>query len=171
MSWPAPFRSGNPSFSNFPMWMSVVPLPRASLKRQVNKLGFPTGIVLFINIYNQDSNIFNPELFVKRSSNSCLRYSSIYWKLYDLSNRLSFLNLLTGNFIYIVRLLCQNKVYYSLTPDSVYPNLPEEGCQQIFLSLLRERALCALYLYRSLVIKDISLHYWVESVINPEQDI
>ena len=149
--------------------MSVVPLPRASLKRQVNKLGFPTGIVLFINIYNQDSNIFNPELFVKRSSNSCLRYSSIYWKLYDLSNRLSFLNLLTGNFIYIVRLLtgnfiyivrllCQNKVYYSLTPDSVYPNLPEEGCQQSFLSLLRERALCALYLYRSLDSKDTSLH-------------
>ena len=28
---------------------------------------------------------------------------------------------------------------------SVYPNLPEEGCLQSFLSLLRERALCALY--------------------------
>ena len=151
--------------------MSVEPLPRASLMRQVNKLGFPTGIVLFINIYNQDSNIFNPELFVKRSSNSCLRYSSIYWKLYGLSNRFSFLNLLTGNFIYIVRLLCQNKVYYSLTPDSVYPNLPEEGCQQIFLSLLRERALCALYLYRSLDIKVTSLNNWVESGTNPEQDI
>ena len=161
--------SGYELTSSLQIWESLVfqlsnvnvrvPLPRASLKRQVNKLGFPTGIVLFINIYNQDSNIFNPELFVKRSSNSCLRYSSIYWKLYDLSNRLSFLNLLTGNFIYIVRLLCQNKVYYSLTPDSVYPNLPEEGCQQSFLSLLRERALCALYLYRSLVIKDISLHY------------
>ena len=28
---------------------------------------------------------------------------------------------------------------------SVYLNLPEEGCLQSFLSLLRERALCALY--------------------------
>ena len=28
---------------------------------------------------------------------------------------------------------------------SVYQNLPEEGCQQSFLSLLRERALCVLY--------------------------
>ena len=57
---------------------------------------------------------------------------------------------------------------------SVYPNLPEEGCQQSFLSLLRERALCALYLYRSLDSKDnsllFSLHNWVESVTNPEQD-
>ena len=56
----------------------------------------------------------------------------------------------------------------------VYPNLPEEGCQQSFLSLLRERALCALYLYRSLDSKDysllFSLHNWVESVTNPEQD-
>ena len=41
---------------------------------------------------------------------------------------------------------------------SVYPNLPDEGCQQSFLSLLRERALCALYLYRSLDSKDTSLH-------------
>ena len=41
---------------------------------------------------------------------------------------------------------------------SVYPNLAEEGCQQSFLSLLRERALCALYLYRSLDIKVTSLH-------------
>ena len=41
---------------------------------------------------------------------------------------------------------------------SVYSNLPEEGCQQSFLSLLRERALCALYLYRSLDIKVTSLH-------------
>ena len=57
---------------------------------------------------------------------------------------------------------------------SVYPNLPEEGCQESFLSLLRERALCALYLYRSLDSKDnsllFSLHNWVESVTNPEQD-
>ena len=37
------------------------------------------------------------------------------------------------------------KIYFVLV--SVYPNLPEEGCQQSFLSLLRERALCALYLY------------------------
>ena len=51
-----------------------------------------------------------------------------------------------------------------------HPNLPEEGCQQSFLSLLRERALCALYLYRSLDSKDTSLHNWVESVTNPEQD-
>ena len=54
---------------------------------------------------------------------------------------------------------------------SVYPNLPEEGCQQSFLSLLRERALCALFLYRSLDSKDTSLHNWVESLTNPRQDI
>ena len=53
----------------------------------------------------------------------------------------------------------------------MYPNLPEEGCQQSFLSLLRERALCAMYLYRSLDSKDTSLHNRVESVTNPEQDI
>ena len=53
----------------------------------------------------------------------------------------------------------------------MYPNLREEGCQQSFLSLLRERALCALYLYRSLDSKDTSLYNWVESVTNPEQDI
>jgi len=34
-----------------------------------------------------------------------------------------------------------------------------------------ERALCALYLYKSLDSKDTSLHNWVESVTNPEQDI
>ena len=54
--------------------------------------------------------------------------------------------------------------------SSVYPNLPEEGCKQSFLSLLRERALCASYLYKSLDSKDTSLHNWVESVTNPEQD-
>ena len=55
--------------------------------------------------------------------------------------------------------------------SSGYPNLAEEGCQQSFLSLLKERALCALYLYRSLDSKDTSLHNRVESVTNPEQDI
>ena len=34
--------------------------------------------------------------------------------------------------------------------SSVYPNILEEGCPQSFLSLLRERALCVLCLYRSL---------------------
>ena len=36
-----------------------------------------------------------------------------------------------------------------------------------FLSLLRERALCALYLYSSLDIQATSLHNWVESLTNP----
>ena len=54
---------------------------------------------------------------------------------------------------------------------SVYPNLPEEGCQQSFLSLLRERALCALYLYGNLDIEATSLHNWVESLTNPRQEI
>ena len=54
---------------------------------------------------------------------------------------------------------------------SVYPNLPEEGCQQSFLSLLRERALCALYLYSNLDIKATSLPNWVESLTNPRQEI
>ena len=49
----------------------------------------------------------------------------------------------------------------------MHPNLPEEGCQQSFLSLLRESVL---YLYRSLDSKGTSLHNWVESVTNPEQD-
>ena len=66
--------------------------------------------------------------------------------------------------------LMVNKFIY-ISVCTVYPNLPEDGCQQSFLSLLRERALCALYLYRSLDIKDTSLHNWVESVTNPEQDI
>ena len=61
--------------------------------------------------------------------------------------------------------------FYFFFENSVYPNLPAEGCQQSFLSLLRERALCALYLYRSLDSKDFCLHNWVEIVTNPKQDI
>ena len=55
--------------------------------------------------------------------------------------------------------------------SSVYLKIPEEGCQQSFLSLLRERVLCALHLYRSLDSKGTSLHNWEESVTNPKQDI
>ena len=72
-----------------------------------------------------------------------------------------------------------DNINHRLTPIYTYYTVPvcirtlqsKEGCQQSFLSLLRERALCALYLYRSLDIKVTSLHNWVESVTNPEQDI
>ena len=69
-----------------------------------------------------------------------------------------------------------DNINHRLTPIYTYYTVPvcirtlqrKEGCQQSFLSLLRERALCALYLYRSLDIKVTSLHNWVESVTNPE---
>ena len=72
-----------------------------------------------------------------------------------------------------------DNINHRLTPIYTYYTVPvcirtlqrKEGCQQSFLSLLRERALCALYLYRSLDIKVTSLHNWVESVTNLEQDI
>ena len=85
--------------------------------------------------------------------------------LFPITEKMLKINCIPHTLVYPVysSILQYTPVYSSLlqyTPvySSVYPNLPEEGCQQSFLSLVRERALCALYLYRSLDSKDTSLH-------------